>query len=265
MRPTIDQLESWDIAGLQTLSALAEGNAAKLDDAVDSAVRGIDNAGSWFGQTRDAAHTRITQEQDHAREVRNVLNRTADEAGDASRDLGYAKEYTLRVVRNAIGAQLDVDNFGVVSHPDPDKAEDVETQQAIITAALNTVDELDETYGSRLEGLSSDLASMVKGQPDLVVSGIGAIDPDALVSRLKGMTPDERAALLGRLTPEQLRRLAQADPDVIGNMDGVPFPVRIDANEVNIRNTLADELQKQPPDNSRIDQLKAMLTRSKIR
>jgi hypothetical protein len=85
------------------------------------------------------------------------------------------------------------------------------------------------------------------------------IDPDKLVDRLAGMTPDQRAAFLAALDPETLHALVIADPDRIGNMNGVPFGVRIGANEVNIRNALTDELQKQPPDQARVDQLNAML------
>ncbi|GAB09528.1 hypothetical protein GOARA_043_00030 [Gordonia araii NBRC 100433] len=263
MRPTISQLRAWDTPGLGTASTTVEGNAGKLDTAVDTAMRGIDDAGSWYGKTRDAAYNRMSQEQDHAREVRNVLNQIADEAGDAATDLGFAKDHVIREVDGAIMAGYDVGEDGTVSHPDQDEDTEIKAEvdrlQAVITAGLNTVNDLDDKYGGRLRSLVADLSSMVNGQPDLVIPGIGPIDPDALVSRLKGMTPDQRAALLGGLTPEQLRRLAQADPDEIGNMDGVPFQTRIDANEVNIRNALDDERKKQPPNNDRISQLEKML------
>ncbi|MFE0751625.1 alpha/beta hydrolase [Gordonia sp. NPDC058843] len=259
MRPTISQLRRWDTAALGSAGGVAAANASILDGALDSAVRAIDGAGSWFGLTRDAANTRIDQERDHGGEVRNVLNQIADEAGDAARDLGFAKEHVLREVDSAVAGGFTVGDDGTVSHPDEDKAEEVRTIQNAINRGLSTVDELDETYGTRLEGLSGDLASMVNGQPDINVPGLGPRDPDDLVTHLRGLTPDQRASLLASLTPEQVRRLAQADPQTIGSMDGVPFPVRIDANETNIRNGLIDERQKQPPNQRRIDRLVELL------
>lgn len=196
MRPTIRQLRNWNTEALGLAGAGAAANADSLDGAIDSTVRSIENAGSWFGKTRDAANLKVQQERDHAGEVRNVLNQIADEAGDAARDLGFAKEHVIREVDGAIAAGFTVSDAGLVSHTDPDKDDEAQTLQARIVAGLNTVNDLDEIYGARLEGLSSDLASMVNGQPDIAVPGIGPIDPDALVSRLKGMTPDQRAALL---------------------------------------------------------------------
>ncbi|MCR5977876.1 hypothetical protein GDN83_09040 [Gordonia jinghuaiqii] len=259
MRPTISQLRGWDTGALGSAGGVAAANASVLDGALDSAVRSIDGAGSWFGQTRDAANTRMDQERDHGGEVRNVLNQIADETGDAARDLGFAREHLLRAVDSAVAGGFTVADDGTVSHPDPDKAEEVRTIQNAISGGLGTVDELDETYGTRLEALSGDLASMVNGQPDIHIPGLGPRDPDHLVTHLRTLTPDQRASLLASLTPEQLRRLGQADPQAIGNMNGVPFPVRIDANETNIRNALIDERQKQQPDQSRIDQLVKML------
>lgn len=259
MRPTIAQLRAWDTGALASAGGIAAANASVLDGALDSAVRAIDGAGSWFGLTRDAANTRMDQERDHGGEVRNVLHQIADEAGDAARDLGFAKDHVLREVDSAVSGGFTVGDDGTVSHPDEDKAEEVRTIQNAINRGLSTVDELDETYGTRLEALSDDLASMVNGQPDINVPGLGPRDPDNLVTHLRGLTPDQRATLLASLTPEQLRRLGQADPQAIGNMNGVPFPVRIDANEMNVRSAFLDESQKHPPDRARIDQLLNML------
>ncbi|MGB6126211.1 MAG: alpha/beta hydrolase [Gordonia sp. (in: high G+C Gram-positive bacteria)] len=260
MRPTISQLRTWDTASLAAASKANSTNADSLDEAIDSAMRAIDSATSWFGKTHDAADQRITQEQDHAREVRKVLLQIVDEPDDAARDLGFAKDHVLGEVDGALADGFTVNDDGSVTHPDEDKQDAVQQIAAVIDEGLKTVNDLDETYGSRLAGLVSDLASMVQGQADINVVGIGMIDPDALVQRLTTMTPDQRATLLGTLTPEQLRRVAQADPDAIGNMDGVPFQARIDANEVNIRAALASELRKEPPNNNRIGQLQKTLT-----
>ncbi|MGB3604033.1 MAG: hypothetical protein WBA38_10860 [Gordonia sp. (in: high G+C Gram-positive bacteria)] len=102
MRPTISQLRTWDTASLAAASKANSTNADSLDEAIDSAMRAIDSATSWFGKTHDAADQRITQEQDHAREVRNVLLQIVDEPDDAARDLGFAKDHVLGEVDGAL-------------------------------------------------------------------------------------------------------------------------------------------------------------------
>lgn len=57
------------------------------------------------------------------------------------------------------------------------------------------------------------------------------------------MRPTEIRATLEAMSPSDVRRLVAADPIAMGRLDGVPFPLRANANEVNIRNALADERQ----------------------
>ncbi|MGB3604032.1 MAG: hypothetical protein WBA38_10855 [Gordonia sp. (in: high G+C Gram-positive bacteria)] len=64
-----------------------------------------------------------------------------------------------------------------MTHPDEDKQDAVQQIAAVIDEGLKTVNDLDETYGSRLAGLVSDLASMVQGQADINVVGIGMMTP----------------------------------------------------------------------------------------
>lgn len=85
------------------------------------------------------------------------------------------------------------------------------------------------------------------------------MEPDALVDRVSKMSADERAAFLATLSPETVDAMVIANPEVMGNSDGIPFDTRIAANEINIRNALSDELQKQPPDQARVNQLQDML------
>ncbi|MDL9936029.1 alpha/beta hydrolase [Gordonia sp. ABSL1-1] len=257
MRPTIAQLKTWDIGTLVSAATETLFTADTLDYWMDDAVRTMNKVGSWTGRTHDAADAKIKQESDHVNELRSVFAQIGDELQEAATDLEYAKDFVLREANSAIAGGFKLTGNVEVSHPE--KTDEALTIQVRINSGLDTIARLDETYGAKLEGLVSDLASMIDGQPDIDVPGIGQIDPDALVKRLGSMTPDERAALLSEMTPEQVRRLAQADPQAVGNMDGVPFPVRIDANEVNIRAALADEEQKYPRNEGRINQLKAML------
>ncbi|AQA02937.1 hypothetical protein BVC93_11385 [Mycobacterium sp. MS1601] len=148
---------------------------------------------------------------------------------------------------------------GGVTHPDAERADDAADYQQSIGSGLDEIDRLDTTFGLALRTTAKDLTTMVVGQQDVTLPSSERIDPDALVDRLSAMSPDERAALLATLDPETLHALVIADPERLGNLNGVPFDVRVAANEINVRNALTDELQKIPPDQARVDQLNAML------
>lgn len=259
MRPSISQLRGWNLDGLAAAGAQARDNVRSIDESLDKAERAIANAPNWFGQTHDAATARIEQEVDHGRELCSVFNQISDNAEDAARDLGSLRSFVLGNVDEAVGRGFTVSDTGEVTHPDSERAEDAEQYQSAIQSGLDEVDRLDTSYGQALRTSAKDLAAMVHGQPDVTLPSGERIDPDALVDRMAAMTPDERAALLVTLDPETLHALVIADPQQLGNMDGVPFDMRVASNEINIRNALTDELQKVPPDQARVDQLYAML------
>lgn len=259
MCPSISQLRGWHLDGLAAAGAQARDNVRSIDESLDKAERAIANAPNWFGQTHDAATARIEQEVDHGRELCNVFNQISDNAEDAARDLDSLRSFVLGKVDEAVGRGFTVSDTGEVTHPDSERAEDAEQYQSAIQSGLDEVDRLDTSYGQALRTYAKDLAAMVHGQPDVTLPSGERIDPDALVDRMAAITPDERAALLAALDPETLHALVIADPQQLGNMDGVPFDMRVASNEINIRNALNDELQKVPPDQARVDQLNAML------
>lgn len=254
MSPTISLLRSWSTDSMTAAGDAAQSAAATLDAALDATARAFDGAMLWRGATHDAAHVRVTQERDHADEVRNVLNQIADEAKDAAADIAHARDYVLRQVASALAQGFTVSDTGEVSRvgnsaeddsADDDSAENdkASSLQAQIQHGLNTVGAYDTDYGSRIADLASDLATMVNGQPDVRLPDGTYTDADDLVRRLSMMRPTEIRATLEAMSPSDVRRLVAADPIAMGRLDGVPFPLRANANEVNIRNALADERQ----------------------
>lgn len=62
------------------------------------------------------------------------------------------------------------------------------------------------------------------------------------IRRLNGAgSPDDVASVWESLTPDQQRKLIEDHPDLIGNLDGVPVPARIEANRIRVKRDL-DEL-----------------------
>ncbi|EON33898.1 hypothetical protein GTC6_06007 [Gordonia terrae C-6] len=243
MRPTVSQLRAWSPQSFADAGSAASGVAESLDAGIDTAVRAFDSASSWSGDTHDAAHQVIWAEHDHAGEIRNVLHMVADEATDAGADLDHARDFALGVVRGAENLGFTVFDDGTVTHPDAGLAGQATLLAGSVSDALDTVDILDERYGERLEGFAADLASMSTGQPDVRQPGGTASDADAAVRLLETLTPTQVRDVVEQMSPADVRRLMQANPHVIGNLPGVPFAIRAQANEINIRNALADEVE----------------------
>jgi pimeloyl-ACP methyl ester carboxylesterase len=259
MQPTISQLRGWDLHRLEAAARTAVENARTIDRSLDIAERVLSNATKWFGMTHDAATRRIEQEVDHGREITNVLNGINDDAEDAARLLEDARSFVLQKVDQAVAEGFQVSDTGEVCATDPEREADAGQYQRTIQSCLNEVERLDTSYGRALRTAADDLQSMVNGQPDVLLPSGERIDPDRLVDRVGKMSPDEVAAFMAGLNPDIVHAMVLADPEEMGNMNGVPFATRIAANELGVRQALTDELQKHPRGGARVDQLRKML------
>lgn len=244
MRPTIPHLRNWLPDSASGAGEAATRIATAVDAAIDSADRALHDDGEWVGSAHDAVVRRLGDVRDHADEVRAVLQQIADEARDAGTDLAHARDYVLREVDAARAKGFAVSDLGVVRADDDSWDEEVSTISARLSHGLDVIDDLDERYGATLEALCADLAALRAGsQPTVTVDGTSR-DPDDVVHMLTGMSPNARRYLLNSLTPDERRHVMQADPATIGNLDGVPFELRAAANEINIRNAIIDERQR---------------------
>ncbi|WP_328712226.1 alpha/beta hydrolase [Nocardia salmonicida] len=259
MRPTIPQLDTWNLEGLHRAAEAARANADVLSTSVDDCSRAVSAAGSWHGQTKDAASRRIDEEVDHGYEVRTVLLRVADDAEDAYLGLEHSKTYVLDQKNLAVAQGFAVGADGRVTHPDPGKEGDAGVFQLNLLSGLDEIERLDNLFGARLRESVGDLGAMRDGQPDITLADGSVQDPDAVAIQLAAMSPDERATFLAGSSLEAQRQLVIAAPEKLGNLNGVPFVMRIEANEINVRNALTSEKAKPNRDESRIKQLEAML------
>ncbi|MEU3011425.1 alpha/beta hydrolase [Nocardia asteroides] len=259
MRPTLPQLDGWNLDGLHRAADAARANADVVSTSVDDCSRAVSTTGSWFGQTRDAAGRRIDEEVDHGYEVRTVLLRIADDAEDAYLGLKHARTYVLDQRDLAVGQGFTVESDGRVSHTDPEKEGAAGVFQLNLFGGLDEIERLDGQFGTSLKESLADLTAIRDGQPDITLADGSIQDPDTVATQLAGMSADERATFLAGLSPEAQRQLVIAAPEKLGNLNGVPFAMRIDANEINIRNALTAEKAKPNPDSSRVKQLEAML------
>lgn len=243
MRPTISELRHWNTHRFTEAGVSAETGAATLDGAMDAVIRALDATSGWRGESRCAADLSVARERGHVNEIRNILNQIADEAEDAGADLTYARERVLRQVDAALAGGFVVTDLGGVAHADTSKEADAQKLEVAIIAALDSVCQLDDDHGSRLGALADDLAAMRYGHPDVRLLNGDTVNPDEVVAMLRGMTAVGRRELWSRMAVDDRRRVMHADPQTIGNLDGVDFDSRADANEINVRNALIEERQ----------------------
>lgn len=263
MRPTISELRAWPTNAIGAAGDMIESAGAGLDDALDAVVRATDDVPWWTGASRDGAYERVVRERDHAHDVRNVLDQIAEAASDAGVDLTHARDVVLHAVDAALDDGFGVDEKGTVSHVDVTKQERAQTLTASLQKGLAVVSALDEEYGARLEALRDDLAGMADGRHDVTLPTGGRADPDAVVQMLVAMTPGARREFLSAIGAAGRLLVAQANPQIVGNLDGVDFDTRAVANEISIRNALIVEEQagRGAPGHPRADRLRAFLAR----
>ncbi|KAF0845770.1 alpha/beta hydrolase [Nocardia caishijiensis] len=259
MRPTIPQLDTWKLDAVRRAAEVARANADTLSTSVEDCSRALSAAQSWHGRTKEAATQRIDAEVDHGYEVRAALLRIADDAAEVFLGLQHARRYVLDQRTLAVSQGFSVSPDGAVSHGDPEKDGAAGVFQLNLRGGLDEIERLDTLFGSRLREAVGDLTAIRDGQPDVALADGSMHDPDAVVTRLAALSPDERAALLAGLSSEAQRQLVIAAPEVLGNLNGVPFAMRIEANEISIRNALTRAKAAPTPDASRVAQLEAML------
>ncbi|SIR88168.1 alpha/beta hydrolase [Williamsia sterculiae] len=225
----------WDVDGLDTAGVHLADHTDALDGALDAVLRGTDSITGWSGGLRDAVRRRIDAEVDHGREIRNALYRLADGIGEAAADLR--------------AAQAALIELGPAHHAATD---------AVHRAVLEA-ESVDAGHASTLDAIVADLTALHTGPADIRGPDGTRCDPDRVVRLLGQMEPEARYSYVSGLSDTDVGRLVDADPQFVGNTDGIPFPVRIKANAVGIRVALAAELRADRPDAARVNRLRDLL------
>ncbi|WP_372517161.1 WXG100 family type VII secretion target [Mycolicibacterium frederiksbergense] len=244
--------------------------ATALAAQIDQQQATIDKLRSgWSGTSADAAIASATASLQRMQRLHDALTGLQSPLQDGGTDLVQQRSRIVSTVDQLRGQGWQVADDGTVSiRPGSvlDAFARLSPLNRMMLQALAAKASLElKTLLAQFETTDNKVGQQIRAAA-AALSGPAAKEspaptgPKALVDRLAGMTPDERAAFLAELSPETVHEMVLADPQVMGNTDGVPFDTRIEANNINIRNALAEELQKQPPDDVRVKQLQAMLT-----
>ncbi|WP_225728619.1 MULTISPECIES: alpha/beta hydrolase [unclassified Nocardia] len=256
----------WQLENLKAAGVTARQNAEALFQALNDCSRVVTDARDWHGQTRDAALKRTDEEIDHGHEVRNLLLQFADDAADAYQDFLPAVKYVITQAAAAVADGCRIGEQGSVTHPDTnnkDKQAAAGVYQLNISSGLNEIERIDNTYGQRLREVQASLAAIRDGQPTVTFPRWpeGHLTPHQAVDRLSTLPASVVAETMAKMSPADIQQMVIADPAKMGNLNGVPFDVRIAANRLNIENALAGERAKpeKEQDKGKIDRLKGLL------
>jgi WXG100 family type VII secretion target len=270
MPGSISTVRSSNPEALVRTAADVGARAATLQTQIDRQLVVIDNLRrGWDGASADAAIESASRTLQRMQRLHGALTALQSALQAGGTDLAQQRSRILNHVDRLQGQGWQVADDGTVSIR-PGSVLDVfsrlsPVQRVILQAfaARASVElktmlaEFDATDTAVGQQIRAAVAALAAPDPSQAPAPTG---PKALVDRLAGMTPDERAEFLAGLSPETVHDMVLADPEVMGNTDGVPFDTRIAANDINIRNALEAELNKQPPDEARVKQLQAMLT-----
>lgn len=271
MPGSIFEVRSSDPDALVRAGADIGNRAGRLQAQMDRQQAVIDDLRrGWNGASADAAIESAERSLQHMRRLHDSLTTLQSALQTGGADLAQQRDRIVNHVDQLHAQGWQVADDGTVSirpgsvldffaKVSPVQRVMLEALAARASAELKAMlaqfDATDVTVGAQIRdavaGLTAHGPAPASPPPN---------NAKALVDRLAGMTPDERREFLAGLSPETVHEMVLADPETMGNTDGVPFETRIEANDINIRNALEEELAKPSPDQARVQQLQAMLT-----
>ena len=241
MTPTVSAVQAWRPLVLRDLADTWTRFAAELTDQERRLV----------GLDRDvfsgAAAQRAWQELDRCQGTLATAAACIQVAATALRqgadDIGEARASLLDLVASAHANGFDIADDGSVRpgiNTVPEQVTAATTLTTELRAALVRVDDVDRA-------VALSVTQALEGSPAAPPTA-GSAPPTApaaadLVTAWPTMSQSSIRRQLEALSPEQSQALIEAAPQQVGNTDGVPWPLRVAANRLNITEAIAQQQQ----------------------
>ncbi|MGE2720755.1 alpha/beta hydrolase [Mycolicibacterium celeriflavum] len=236
-RPTIDQAAAWRPAALNRLADGWDRNARLVSVHADSLAGDF---GFWTGAAADTA-------RDNAKSIVSVADRharalvlAAAAARDGAAQIDAARSGVLTLVETARSEGFTVDDAGSVTVHDPPSSLLVTLAGGVPSVAVEMLTvraaELTRRLGDALDRLHAADADAAADLAEAFV--LPSVNPHAADAEVVAAWPhtgqDRIAEQIAAMTPEQRQRLIDAFPVQVGNTDGVPWEMRVEANRTNV-------------------------------
>lgn len=250
-RPTVSQCQAWQPDSLWRLADTWDDAVRELTAIVDAAMREIHRSNEfWTGTTADAA-------RDSARGITAAGDDTARRlvlapvaARDGADQIASARTSVMTRVTNAHDDGFYVAGDGTVSiragpppllvalsGGDPVVARDMLTMRAA-NLTQQIIDALDRLAAADTDA-ANDIEEAFAPSPipraaATVPAGAWPVQASDIVAGWPAMSQDRIGEQIGAMSPAQRQWLITEFPQQVGNIDGVPWDMRVAANRVTI-------------------------------
>ncbi|WP_407664993.1 alpha/beta hydrolase [Mycolicibacterium pulveris] len=254
----MSQVEQWRPDDLRAAADQLCAAAADVHERVDGTVRGVvETEDFWTGSAAEAARREAVLLGRESDASARALVMAAVAASDGAKQIAAARDEVLTRVADARSEGFAVGDDGSVavgtdpspllvalSGGDGGVARDMlalraDALSAQIVDALDRLGAADADAGHDIaEALATPVAP---APPSTTPAGAWPVQAGDVVAGWSGLSQDRIAEQIAAMTPEQRRRLVTEFPRQVGNTDGVPWPMRIEANRTNIAQAILDE------------------------
>lgn len=250
---TVAQARGWradPLTGIADDWDRTAGAVQNHADAIDSAVSGAD----WRGTAARAATAAISPVTAGLRRLCRALVLAAAEARDAAATVTAARDRVLAELATAAAEGCPVGEDGTVGAPGRPSALAValtggsdETARTVLDVRARELTRRVQEALHRLTEADADAGRAIDAAFDLgpdrpgEVRPAGATDTGSPVRNWPTTSQDGIAAQFAATPAADRRRLVEEFPGQVGNTDGIPWPMRVAANRINIANAILQE------------------------
>lgn len=275
IRPSVSTACAWRPEALTGLADGWDEAARRLADRVEDArARAELSRQYWAGAAADAAREDALRIAADAAAVGRSLILASVAARDGADEIGRARAEVIGLVERARRDGFVVADDGSVTAGEPQQllvalaggdaavaAEMLSTTAAGMATRIG--DALDRLGAADADAASDVGAAFAADRPTApaatVPAGAWPVQAADVVAGWPAMSQDRIAGQISAMTSDQRDRLITEFPRQVGNTDGVPWPMRIAANRLNIANAIAAESGRDAESQRRIATYRGLL------
>lgn len=242
--PTVGQAEAWSPGALGRLADGWDRNARLVCAHADSLASEFS---FWTGAAADTARRRAKSIVAAADTLARALVLAAAAARDGAAQISAARTDVMAVVAAARTEGFAVDDAGSVEVHAPPSPLLVALAGGVPSVAVEMLTmRAAELTGRLAEALNRLGAADADAAADMAeafaIPAAGGHGADADVVTAWPITSQDRIAdQIAAMTPEQRQRLVEGFPSQVGNTDGVPWQMRVEANRTNVAQAVLRE------------------------
>lgn len=255
-RPSVSQARAWQPETLADLADAWDHAAGGVQIHLDQVARtALDTTEFWSGSAAEEARARVEELTAPGRRAARALIAAAAAARDGARQIGQARRDALHIADSAAAEGYGVAEDGVVTAPaaapellrllcggaETVAAEMMATRATELTRELVTA--LHRLGAADRETAREIDVAFTHGPPPAatVPAGAWTMTPREIVGAWSGMSQDRIAEQLASMPAAQREQLVIDAPREVGNTDGVPWPMRMAANRINVADAILEQ------------------------